>query len=63
MTTHEMAKQLLDLPDVELVIEMWCIMPNHVPQAEMTEYDPEGTAIIWQAPMSALPEHRLSVSI
>ena len=50
-TTHQMARELLALPDVRLVIEGWCMTwdrPEMV--ADMTEYDPEGTAIIWQKP-------------
>lgn len=50
MTTHEMAKQLLALPNVRLVIEMWCVESDKQMVAEMTAYDPEGTAIIWQKP-------------
>jgi hypothetical protein len=51
ITTHEMARQLLALPDVPLLIEGWCTVST-VSEivAEMTEYDPEGTAIIWQKP-------------
>ena len=49
-TTHQMAGELLALPDVPLVIEMWCRMSDHEMVAEMTEYDSEGTAIIWQKP-------------
>lgn len=49
-TTHEMANELLALPDVPLVIEMWCEMERHEMTASMTSYDPEGTAIIWQKP-------------
>lgn len=51
-TTHEMARELLALPDVPLVIEAWCGMENHEMSAGMTEYDPTGTAIIWQKPLS-----------
>ena len=52
MTTHEMAKQLLALPDVPLVIEGLVTMTwSHETVAEMTGYDPEGTAIIWQKPI------------
>jgi hypothetical protein len=51
-TTHELARELLTLPDVPLVIEMWCRMDGHEMAAEMTEYDPAGTAIIWQRPIS-----------
>jgi hypothetical protein len=50
-TTHQIAKELLALPDVELVIEYWVMMrPESEMVAEMTEYDPNGTAIIWQKP-------------
>lgn len=50
-TTHQMARELLGLPDVRLVIEMWCDMENREMSADMTEYDPDGTAIIWQKPV------------
>ncbi len=46
MTTHEMARQLLDLPDVRLTIQGWATMNNHQMTAEITGYD-ENTAIIW----------------
>jgi hypothetical protein len=49
-TTHEMAQSLLALPDVPLVVEAWCQMEHYEMVAEMTEYDPSGTAIIWQKP-------------
>lgn len=49
-TTHEMARELLALPDVKLVIEMWCEMRGHEMSADMTAYDSTGTAIIWQKP-------------
>jgi hypothetical protein len=49
--THEMARELLFLPDVPLLIETWCRMPNHEPAAVMTEFDPKGTAIIMQQPI------------
>ncbi len=47
-TTHQIAMDLLALPDVPLVIEMWCVMDGYETVARMTEYDPEGTAIICQ---------------
>lgn len=47
-TTHEMARELLTLPDVPLVVEMWCAMDGYECVAKMTEYDPTGTAIICQ---------------
>jgi len=64
-TTHQIARELLALPDVELVIEGWCQMNGHTMAAAMTDYDPEGTAIIWQQPdnynrvnpASSTPEH------
>jgi len=49
-TTHQMACELLALPDVPLVIETWCTEDDKEMVAEMTGYDPEGTAIIWQKP-------------
>lgn len=47
-TTHDIAKELLALPNVPLVIEGWCEMRGHETTAQMTGYDPEGTAIIVQ---------------
>lgn len=47
-TTHQIARELLLLPDVELVIEGWCQMQGYTMTAAMTNYDPEGTAILWQ---------------
>jgi len=50
-TTHQMARELLSLPDVRLVIELWIMQSEDCEMvAEMTEYDPEGTAIILQKP-------------
>lgn len=46
-TTHEMARELLLLPDVPLVIDGWCEMDGYEMVADMTLYDPDGTAIIW----------------
>ena len=43
-TTHQMACELLALPDVPLVIETWC-----------TEDDKEMVAEIWNLPAVALP--------
>ena len=48
MKTHELAKQLLALPDVPVVIEGWVPMRGYETTAKMTEYDPEGQAIIVQ---------------
>jgi hypothetical protein len=53
-TTHQIARELLALPDVELVIEGWCPMDNHEMVAEITSYD-ENTVIIWQKPDPRLP--------
>lgn len=50
VTTHQMAKQLLELPDVELLIEGWIRMDGYTMTASMTSYDPKHTAIIWQKP-------------
>jgi hypothetical protein len=53
-TTHEIARELLALPDVPLVVEGWTTeWVGHEMVAEMTEYDPKGTAIIWQKPIDA----------
>lgn len=51
-TTHQIAKELLALPDVPLVIEGWVGMSSygHETIAVMTEYDPTGTAILVQRP-------------
>lgn len=43
-TTHELARELLALPDVPVLVELWCGWHN--PTAVMTEYDLEGKAII-----------------
>lgn len=52
VTTHEMAKKLLEMPDMLLKIEGWVEMPwNHEMTVSPTEYDPDGTAIIWQKPL------------
>lgn len=64
-TTHQVAQELLELPNVELVIEGWCDMQSlgYTMEAAMTGYDPDGTAILWQKPPEALtqssstPEH------
>lgn len=53
-TTHQMAKELLELPDVPLVIEGWCKMDNHEMVVEITDYSDE-EAIIWQKPDPRLP--------
>lgn len=45
-----MATELLELPDVPLLIELWCQIDGHEAVAEMTKYDPVGTAIIRQKP-------------
>lgn len=53
-TTHQLAKELLTLPDVQLVVEYWIMMDStHEIVAEMTKYDPKNTAIIWQKPNNA----------
>lgn len=43
-TTHQVARELLALPDVPLKVELWCGWDN--PKAVMSQYDPEGTAFI-----------------
>lgn len=48
-TTHELARELLSLPNVRVVIEQWCSMDGYEPTALMTEYDLH-TAIIVQRP-------------
>lgn len=48
-TTHELARELLSLPDVRVVIELWCSMEGYEPTAIMTDYDSH-TAIIVQRP-------------
>jgi hypothetical protein len=57
-TTHQIAQELLALPDVELVIEGWCQMEGYTMTAAMTNYDPEGTAILWQK-TDSLPHSQL----
>jgi hypothetical protein len=49
-TTHQLAEELLKLPDVSVVVEGWCDMEGYEPGAKMTSYDPGGTAIIMQVP-------------
>ena len=51
-TTHEVARALLQLPDVELLVEGWCGEVGVYPV--MTQYDPEGTAILVGHPVSEL---------
>ena len=43
-TTHELARELLALPDVPVLVELWCGWHN--PTAVMSGCDPEGTAFI-----------------
>lgn len=43
-TTHQLARELLALPDVPVKVEMWCGWDD--PTAVMSDYDPEGTAFI-----------------
>jgi len=45
-TTHQIAEELLQLPDVQLHIEGWCLLDNQEICAVMSEYDPEGTAFL-----------------
>ena len=52
-TTHELAQELLALPNVPLVVEGWCRQRGLVLTAVMTEYDPEGTAILVQQAVTA----------
>jgi hypothetical protein len=59
-TTHDIAKELLALPNVKLVVEGWCEVGGHETTAEMTEYDPDGTAILVQAPRSSQPNSRIA---
>lgn len=47
MTTHELAKQLMELPDVPLEIEGWCRMKGYETRAKLCSYD-ETKAIIVQ---------------
>lgn len=49
-----MARQLLALPDIQLVIEGFCDPGGYVPIARITEYDP-AVAIIVNRPASELP--------
>ena len=48
-TTHQLADELLALPDIPLGIEGWCEMDLHEMTASITDYD-ENRAIIWQKP-------------
>ncbi len=51
-TTHQIAAELLALPDVPLHIEMWCEMDGYETVAKMAEYENEdGTRdafIVWK---------------
>jgi hypothetical protein len=53
-TTHQIAMELLALPDIPLVIEGWCQMDNHEMVAEITGYS-DREAIIWQKPDPRFP--------
>lgn len=57
-TTHQIAAELLALPDVPLVIEGWCMMDNHEMVAKITDYC-DGTAIIMQKPDPRLPRRTM----
>lgn len=53
-TTHQMARELLALPDVPLEVEMWCAMDGHEMAADLTRYtegESKRTAIIYQKPV------------
>ncbi len=47
-TTHELAAELLALPNVPVVVELWGEMDGYEMVAKMTKYDPDKTAIICQ---------------
>lgn len=47
-TTHQIAKELLALPDVKLIVEGWCSRQGYELTAKMTQCDPSGTAILVQ---------------
>ena len=53
--THELAQELLALPNVPLVVEGWCRQPGLVLTAVMAEYDPDGEAILVQATPATAP--------
>lgn len=59
-TTHELAKELLDLPDVSVGVELWCERENYEPVAVMTQYVPDDRAIIVQKWDGEGPEPGLS---
>lgn len=48
VTTHELARELLELPDVRLVVEGWCGGRDSRIYAVMSGFDSEGTAILVQ---------------
>jgi len=52
-TTHQIARELLALPDIPLLIEGWYRMDHHEMAASITDYDPN-RAILWQKPDSSL---------
>jgi hypothetical protein len=47
-TTHQIAAELLQLPDVPLRVEGWCQRDGYETAAVMTAYDPENEAILIQ---------------
>ncbi len=47
-TTHDIAKELLALPNVPLVIEGWISQSNREIQVVMTDYEPDKEAILIQ---------------
>jgi hypothetical protein len=56
-TTHEIARELLALPDVPLFIDGWFYhWADREMVAEMTK-NPKGTAIIWQKPNNTVGDH------
>lgn len=49
-TTHQLAAELMELPDVPVLVNGWILIDNFEVTARMSEYDPSGTAFIVQAP-------------
>lgn len=49
-TTHELAKELMELPDMEIVVEGWISHRGYEIAAVRSGFDPERVAILVQIP-------------
>lgn len=61
-TTHELARELIALPDKPIKVEGWSDLEDHDVTAKMTRYDPEGTAILVQRKSVEPPPRRCIVT-